>query len=69
MEEGKTEDKGVYESDELNQKDCERVCDVLEKIVNEGRIIKTMAIRIVLTEIAFLKNPTDNQNQIYFSIR
>lgn len=38
MEEGKTANKGIYESNHLEQKDSERVSSILEKIVAEGRI-------------------------------
>lgn len=37
-EEGKTATSGLYESNQLNAADCERMCVVLRKIVNEGRI-------------------------------
>lgn len=40
MEEGRTANKGIYESDQLEQNDSERVSSILEKIVGEGRIIK-----------------------------
>lgn len=38
MEEGKTTTKGLYESNQLDTDDCNRVSNVLEKIVGEGRI-------------------------------
>jgi len=38
MEEGKTANNGIYESNQLEQKDCDRVRDVLEKILAEGRL-------------------------------
>ena len=38
MEEEKTVNKGVYESDQLDQKDRERVSDILKKTIAEGRI-------------------------------
>lgn len=40
MEEGRTANKGIYESDQLEQKDSERVSTILDKIVAEGRIEK-----------------------------
>lgn len=38
MEEGRTANNGIYESDQLEQKDCERVSAVLKKILAEGRL-------------------------------
>lgn len=40
MEEGRTANNGIYESNQLEQKDSERISIILEKIVGEGRIIK-----------------------------
>lgn len=40
MEEGKTVGKGLYDSNQLEQKDSERVRIILDKIVGEGRILK-----------------------------
>jgi len=40
MEVGRTANDGIYESNQLEQKDCERVSIILDKIVAEGRIIK-----------------------------
>ena len=40
MEDGRTANKGVYESDQLEQKDSERVSGILDKIIAEGRIEK-----------------------------
>lgn len=37
-EEGKTANTGLYESDQLDAKDCERLSRILKKIVCEGRI-------------------------------
>lgn len=37
-EEGKTANTGLYESDQLDQKDCNRLSGILQKIVGEGRI-------------------------------
>jgi len=47
MEEGRTANNGIYESNQLEQKDSERVSIILEKIVGEGRIEKndTMFIK------------------------
>ena len=39
MEEEKTNTKGLYESNQLDTDDCNRVSNVLEKIVSEGRLI------------------------------
>jgi hypothetical protein len=41
MEEGRTANKGIYESDQLEQKDSDRVRGILDKIVAEGRIEKS----------------------------
>ena len=40
MEEGRTANNGIYESDQIEQKDSERVSITLGKIVGEGRIEK-----------------------------
>lgn len=40
-EEGKTANKGLYESNELDAADSDRLARVLEKIVQEGRIVAT----------------------------
>ena len=40
-EEGKTANNGLYESDQLDPKECERLTKILEKIVREGRIVTT----------------------------
>lgn len=40
MEEGRTADKSIYESNQLELKDSERVSIILDKIVAEGRIEK-----------------------------
>lgn len=37
-EEGKTANNGLYESNELNKADCDRLTQILEKIEQEGRI-------------------------------
>lgn len=37
-EEGKTATSGLYESNQLNAADCERISVILRKIVCEGRI-------------------------------
>lgn len=37
-EEGKTANKGLYETDLLDSKDCDRLCQILDKIVKEGRL-------------------------------
>ena len=38
MEDEKTAGSKIYESDQLESKDCARVSDILDKIVAEGRI-------------------------------
>lgn len=38
MEEERTSNSGLYESDELAQADCDRVSHILEKMVAEQRI-------------------------------
>ena len=38
-EEGKTANTGLYESNQLDAKDCDRLKQILEKIVREGRIV------------------------------
>ena len=38
MEEERTKNNGLYESNELAQVDCERVSEILKKIVCEGRL-------------------------------
>lgn len=37
-EEGKTANTGLYENNQLDPKDCERLNKILEKVVSEGRI-------------------------------
>lgn len=39
QEEGKTATVGLYESNQLAAADCERISDILRKIINEGRIV------------------------------
>lgn len=41
MEEGRTAGTGLYESNQLQAVDCERVSDILKKTVHEGRITTT----------------------------
>ena len=38
MEEEKTANTGLYESNQLSPADCERISIILRKIVNEGRL-------------------------------
>ena len=38
-EEGKTANTGLYESNQLDAADCERISNILRKIVKEGRLI------------------------------
>lgn len=40
-EEGKTANDGLYESNELDKADSDRLARILEKIVQEGRIVAT----------------------------
>lgn len=40
-EEGKKANTGLYESDQLDAKDCERLNRILDKIKGEGRIVTT----------------------------
>lgn len=37
-EEGKTANNGLYESNQLDAVDCERISVILRKVINEGRI-------------------------------
>ena len=46
MEEGRTANNGIYESNQLEMKDSERVSIILDKIVGEGRIEKNDALFI-----------------------
>lgn len=46
MEEEKTANSGIYESNQLEMKDNERVSIILDKIVGEGRIEKNDAMFI-----------------------
>lgn len=39
MEDGYTAGTGLYESNQLTQTDCDRISVVLDKIVQEGRIV------------------------------
>lgn len=41
MEDGKTTNAGLYESNQLSQTDSDHISAVLEKIVDEGRIAAT----------------------------
>lgn len=41
MEDGRTNSKGLFESNQISHDDCARVKDVLEKIAGEGRIVAT----------------------------
>lgn len=46
MEEGRIANNGIYESNQLEAKDIERVSIILDKIVGEGRIEKNDAMFI-----------------------
>lgn len=37
-EEGKTANTGLYESNQLDQEDCDRLIFILKKIIGEGRL-------------------------------
>ena len=37
-EEGKTANTGLYESNQLDAADCERISNIIRKIIKEGRI-------------------------------
>ena len=37
-EEGKTANTGLYESNQLSPADCERISNILNKIIKEGRL-------------------------------
>ena len=37
-EEGKTANAGLYESNQLDSKNCDRLKQIIEKIIGEGRI-------------------------------
>lgn len=37
-EEGKTVNTGLYESNQLDQEDCDRLIFILKKIIGEGRL-------------------------------
>lgn len=41
MEEEKTANTGLYESNQLSSSNCERISVIMRKIVNEGRIMCT----------------------------
>lgn len=38
MEEDKTANKGLYESNQLSSADSQRICNILRKVIGEGRI-------------------------------
>ena len=42
MEEGRTTTTGLFESNQLHEDDCKRVCSVLEKIGGERRVLATI---------------------------
>ena len=54
MEEEKTENTGLYESNQLSPADCERISDILRKIVEEGRI--TCSSESFADDTQFAKN-------------
>jgi hypothetical protein len=43
MEEEKTANTGLYESNQLSPADCERISDILRKIIKEGRLTSNAA--------------------------
>ena len=46
MEEGRTAGDSIYESNQLEKNDCDRINSILEKIVAEGRIEKNETVFI-----------------------
>ena len=52
MEECRTANNGMYESNQLEQKDCDRVRDVLEKILAEGRL------KVIISEMDSMTDDT-----------
>ena len=42
-EEGKTTTSGLYESNQLDAEDCERISVILRKIIKEGRLTSNAA--------------------------
>lgn len=44
MEEERTIGNELYQNDQMTQKDCDRISDILEKIIREGRIEKVDTI-------------------------
>lgn len=53
MEEEKTGNTGLYESNQLSPADCERISDILRKIVKEGRL--TCGADIFVEDTLFVK--------------
>ena len=47
-EEGKTANAGLYESNQLDDADCERISVILRKIIAEGRISDEGASRYMI---------------------
>ena len=53
MEEEKTANTGLYESNQLSPADCERISVILRKIVNEGRL--TCGMNTFVEDTQFVK--------------
>ena len=53
MEEEKTANTGLYESNQLSSADCERISVILRKIVNEGRL--TCGMNTFVDDTQFVK--------------
>lgn len=53
MEEEKTANTGLYESNQLSPADCKRISDILRKIVKEGRL--TCGADIFVEDTLFVK--------------
>ena len=53
MEEEKTANTGLYESNQLSSADCERISNILRKIVKEGRL--TCGTDTIVDDTQFVK--------------
>ena len=53
MEEEKTANTGLYESNQLSPADCERISNILRKIVKEGRL--TCGTDTIVDDTQFVK--------------
>ena len=52
-EEGKTANTGLYESNQLDAADCERLSGILRKIIGEGRV--TCGVDVFVDDTKFVK--------------